>query len=54
LRKGNVIQEINRKPIANAEDADRATKNLASKRLMLRVWSRGGSRFGVVDESKAR
>lgn len=52
LRKGDVIQEINRKPIASAEDAERATKNLASKRLMLRVWSRGGSRFVVVDESK--
>ena len=52
LRKGDVIQEINRKPIASAEDAERATKNLASKRLMLRVWSHGGSRFVVVDESK--
>jgi serine protease Do len=54
LRKGDVIQEINRQPIASAEDAERATKNLAGKRLMLRVWSRGGSRFVVVDESKER
>jgi len=54
LRQGDVIQEINRKPIRNAEDAVAATKNPASKRTLLRVWSRGGSRYLVVDESKEK
>jgi hypothetical protein len=44
----SVIQEINRKPI---KDAKRATTNLASVCLILRLWS-GGSHFVAADESK--
>ena len=54
LRPGDVLQEINRKPIRNAEDAVAATRNVPSKRVLLRVWSQGGSRFMVVDEGKAK
>ena len=52
LREGDVIQEINRKPVRNAEDAVRLTENVADKRTLLRVWSNGGSRYVVVDENK--
>jgi serine protease Do len=52
LRPGDVIQEINQKPIRNAEDAVEATRHAPSKRVLLRVWSRGASRFLVVDEGK--
>jgi hypothetical protein len=29
------------------------TENVKDKRTLLRVWSKGGSRFMVVDENKA-
>jgi serine protease Do len=51
LRRGDVILEINRKPIHNAADAVQATKNLKNKKILLRIWSQGGSRFLIVDES---
>jgi serine protease Do len=52
LRKGDVILEINRKPVKNAEDAVELTENAKDGRTLLRVWSQGGSRYVVVDESK--
>jgi serine protease Do len=53
LRPGDVIQEINRQPIQNAEQAVRLTERADNKRSLLRVWRDGGSRYVVVDESKA-
>jgi len=53
LREGDVIQEINRKPVAGADDAVKLTENVKEKRTLLRVWSKGGSRYVVVDETKA-
>ncbi len=53
LREGDVIQEINRKPVKTAEEAVALTENVKDKRTRLRVWSKGGSRYVVVDESKA-
>ena len=54
LREGDVIQEINRKPVTSADEAVRMTENLQDKTTLLRVWSKGGSRYVVVDESKDR
>jgi serine protease Do len=53
LRPGDVIQEINRKAVRNAEEAVSMTEKSESKRSLLRVWRDGGSRYVVVDESKA-
>ncbi len=53
LRPGDVIVEINRKSVQNAEDAVAMTEKTDSKRTLLRVWREGGSRFVLVDESKA-
>jgi serine protease Do len=54
LKPGDVIQEINRKPVKTADEAVKMTeKNTDDKRTLLRVWSNGGSHFVVVDESKA-
>jgi len=53
LREGDVIQEINRKPVKSAEDAVKLTENPKDKRTLLRVWSKGGSHYVVVDETKA-
>jgi len=51
LRPGDVIQEINRESVANAEDAVKLTESPSDKETLLRVWSRGGSRFITVDEA---
>ena len=54
LREGDVIQEINRKPITSAEDAVKATTNVKERKTLVRVFSNGGSRFIVVDETKQK
>ena len=53
LKPGDVIQEINRKPVKSAEEAVRLTENPTDKTTLLRIWREGGSHFVVVDESKA-
>jgi serine protease Do len=53
LEPGDVILEINRKPVHNADEAVELSKGLKG-RVLLRVWSRGGSRYVVVDNSKRR
>ncbi len=53
LKPGDVILEINRHPVKGAEDAVKLTENPKDKTTLLRVWSNGGSRYVVVDESNA-
>jgi serine protease Do len=53
LKPGDIIQEINRKPVKNADEAVRLTEKPGDKTTLLRIWREGGSRFVVVDESKA-
>jgi serine protease Do len=52
LREGDIIQEINRKPVTNAEEAVELSGKIKSDKILLRVWSKGGSHFIVVDEGK--
>ena len=54
LREGDVIVEINRKAVANSEEAVEASKHVPSKRVLVRVWSGGGIRYVVVDETKKK
>lgn len=53
LRPGDVIVEINRQPVRNAEDAIELTEETTpSMRTLLRIWNgRIGFRYIVVDES---
>jgi serine protease Do len=53
LKPGDVIQEINRKPVNSVEEAVQMTENAKDKKTLLRVWRNGGSHFVVVDETKA-
>jgi serine protease Do len=49
LAPGDVIQEVNRKPVANAEDfANNVHGAPAGKDILLLVWSRGGASYRVV------
>ena len=52
LREGDVIMEINRKAVDGAEKAVELTQKSKEKSTLLRVWSKGGSRYLVIDESK--
>ena len=54
LREGDVILEINRKTVSNAEEAVEVSKHVPNKRVLVRLWSNGGSRYLVVDESKKK
>jgi serine protease Do len=51
LRAGDVIVEINKERIQDAEQAVRLSESPADKTTLLKVWSRGGTRFVVVDET---
>jgi serine protease Do len=52
LRTGDVIEEINRQPVTNAQEAVDASNRAKDKSVLVRIWSHGGSRFEVIDESK--
>ena len=52
LQPGDVILEINRKGVTGAEEAVKLTEKSGDRTTLLKVWSRGGSRYVVVDESK--
>ena len=50
LRPGDVITEINRQPVKNAQDAIASTEKPTGGATLVKVWSRGGTRFLAVDE----
>jgi serine protease Do len=52
LRPGDVIQEINRKPVRDANEAVKLTEHPESKTTLLRIWREGGSHYLLVDESQ--
>jgi len=54
LRPGDVILEIDHKRVSNAEEAVEVSKHVKTRQVLVRLWSRGGSRFVVVDESKSK
>ena len=54
LRVGDVILEINRQSVKNADEAVRLTEHPKDKTTLLRVWSNGGTRFIVVDEENGK
>jgi serine protease Do len=51
LQPGEVIESIDRQPVANADDAVQLTEHPKSKQTLVRVWTNGGSQYVVVDES---
>jgi serine protease Do len=57
LREGDVIQEVNRQPVRNADEALEQSRKTKGDRVLLRVWSSsdgtGGSRWLVVKRGKS-
>jgi serine protease Do len=54
LRPGDVIVEVNRRQVTNANDALEFSSQNKGARLLLRVWRAGGSRYVVIDDAKPR
>jgi serine protease Do len=54
LTPGDVILEINRHPIHNADDAVRLTEHSETRKTLLKLWSRGGTHLLVVDETDSK
>jgi serine protease Do len=58
LSQGDVIMEINRQRVRNADDAVTFSQKVKGDQVLVRVWSRGGgagaggTRYLVVDNSK--
>ncbi|MBI1178087.1 Do family serine endopeptidase [bacterium] len=52
LRQGDVIMEIDREQVNNGDDAVKAANDAKGDQILLRVWSQGGSRYLVVNESR--
>ena len=48
LRPGDVIMSINREPVRNADEAVRVANKIKGNRVLLRVWSHGGSHYLVI------
>ncbi|MGE3308820.1 MAG: DegQ family serine endoprotease [Limisphaerales bacterium] len=53
LRPGDVLVEINRQPVRDAESAIEIAQSLENSLIRLRVWRDGANRFVVVDETKS-
>ncbi len=51
IRPGDVILSINRDRVSSAEEALELGNNLEENRVLLRVWSQGGSRYLVIEGS---
>ncbi len=54
LREGDVILEVNRKPVTKADDAIELSRGPAGDRVLLRVWSQGGAHYVAVDSGRSR
>jgi serine protease Do len=51
LRAGDVITELNRQPVKNAQEAVSDTQKQTSNETLVKVWTKGGSHYLAVDES---
>jgi serine protease Do len=51
LQPGDVILEINHKAINSADEAIKLSEDDSNKKTLLKLWSRGGTIFAVVDET---
>jgi len=51
VNPGDVILEINRQRVENAEDAVKLSEVAEGKKTLLKLWSRGATIFVVVDET---
>ncbi|HWA28493.1 MAG TPA: Do family serine endopeptidase [Lacunisphaera sp.] len=54
LQEGDVILELDRQPVHNAEEAVRRSEEIKGPKVMVRLWRDGRSQFVIVDESEGK
>jgi serine protease Do len=52
LRPGEVITELNHQPVKDAQEAVADTEHPTSGQTLVKVWTKGGSHYLTVDESR--
>ena len=52
LREGDVISDLDRKPIRNVSEAVKLSEEIKGPKVLVRFWRNGVSRYLVGDESK--
>lgn len=51
FRPGDVILELDRRPVKNTAEAVRLSEEIKGPRVLVRIWREGRSLFVVIDES---
>jgi serine protease Do len=54
LRTGDVMTELNHQPVKNAQDAVADTEKQTGNETLVKVWTKAGSHYLVVGESRQR
>lgn len=52
LREGDIILELDRKPVSNASEAVKLSEEIKGPKVTVRIWRAGSASYLVVDESK--
>jgi serine protease Do len=52
LREGDVILELNRKPVSDAEEAVKLSEEIKGPQVLVLIWRNGRTRYLAIDESK--
>ena len=52
LREGDIILELNRKPVTNAQEAVRLSEEIKGPQVLVLIWRNGRTRYVAIDESK--
>ena len=52
LRAGDVITELNHRPVKSAQDAIADSEKQSGGETLVKVWTKGGSHYLIVDESR--
>jgi serine protease Do len=54
LQKGDVILDLDKKPVHNADEAIKLSAQIAGPKVLVRFWRAGSIQYTVVDESIAQ
>ena len=52
LREGDIILELDRKPVTDAEEAVKLSEQIKGPKVLVLVWREGQRRYLAIDESK--
>ncbi|MSU65515.1 MAG: Do family serine endopeptidase [Opitutus sp.] len=52
LREGDVVLELDRRPVTSSEEAVKLSEEIKGPKVMLLIWREGRTHYLVIDESK--